>query len=137
VSVSYANPLSFVSGVKTRRLLSMSVAEISSPAVTAAPESVSVPFVGIVLMMTERRLSPSMGSLKPKSALVIVRGVSSSVVSVLSAPLGSSLMGVMSKVKLFGDWSVSMPPSVVPPSSCTAKVKVSAAVPFALWLGWL
>jgi len=56
-------------------------------------------------------------------------------VSVLSVPSGASLIGVMSNVKLFGDWSVSMPPSDVPPSSCTAKVKVSAAVPFAGLVG--
>jgi len=71
-------------------------------AVTAAPESVMVPFAGSVESMTACSASPSIVSVKPKSATAKVYGVSSRIVCVVSVPLGSSLIGVTSKVSVLG-----------------------------------
>ena len=63
------------------------------PAVTATPLLVSVPAPGSVVILTAASVLPSM-SLKPKSAAVSTRAVSSSAVIVLLVPDGASLTGV-------------------------------------------
>ena len=54
-----------------------------------------------------------------------MNAVSSLVATVLSAPAGASLTGVMSTVSVFALWSRSTPLFSVPPSSCTWNVKLA------------
>jgi len=75
LKASAAVPFAFAAGVKTRLPAVMSAAAMASPAVTAAPFRVSVPFAGVLAMMTLRRLllaGASALSSKPKFATVSV-----------------------------------------------------------------
>src|SRR5262245_53849024 len=71
----------------------------------------------------------SLPSVKPKSDVRSVYGVSSNVVAALFAPLGGSLTGSTLIVSVFATGSRSTPgtpnTTAVPPLSCTRKVKVA------------
>ena len=54
---------------------------------------------------------------------------------VLSVPVGASFTAVTLTVMVLGEASRSMPPLAVPPLSCTWKVKLARAAPFALSAG--
>ena len=125
VNDAYAAPLAFATGVKTSRPRSMSATAIVWPAPTAAPLLVKLPVAGRVAIRTARKLSAGLspGSLNPKSARVKVMAVSSSVATLPFDPDGASLSAVTSTVSVLADSARSMPPLLVPPSSCTMKVK--------------
>ena len=81
----------------------MSDADMDCPADTAEPFKVNEPADGKVDILTAKSvlLSPR-ASAKPKSLVVKTLGVSSSVVTALSTPLGASLTGVTLMVMVFG-----------------------------------
>ncbi len=63
------------------------------PTVTAVPFRLRLPLPGRLLMRMALRLSPASTSLKPNSAALKLRGVPSSVRTLLSAPVGASFNG--------------------------------------------
>ena len=115
----------------------MSASRISCPAVTATPDNSRTPSAGRVVIITDTKLldGVSLGSVKPKSAAVKPSGVSSRVVRVLLVPIGGSSTCGTSKVIVFGVGSVSIPPSAVPPSSFTWKVKFVYPTPYSSGAG--
>ena len=77
-------------------MLGMLASVTSWPVVMATPESLSVPVVGSVVILTLAKALAglSLESVKPKSATASATAVSSSVVMVLLAPAGASLTGI-------------------------------------------
>ena len=65
----------------------------TSSAMTAVPSSASVPTAGRVTIVTLASVAPASSSSKPKSSAVKVYGLSSPVVTVLSAAVGAVLVG--------------------------------------------
>ena len=62
---------------------------------------------------------------------VITSAVSSAVViGPVTLIVGASFTAAISKLKILGVWSVSVPPKAVPPLSCTLKPSAPSAVPF-------
>ncbi|CAM5184138.1 hypothetical protein CDEF62S_04814 [Castellaniella defragrans] len=86
-------PFASGAGVNTSLPASRSATLTLWPAVTATPFSVNAPAVGNVVIATALKASPSAGSLNPKSAVVKVCEVSSSIVKLLSVPCGASFTG--------------------------------------------
>ena len=109
-------PLALAAGVYTK--LPMLAKLMLWPAVTATPLKVRLPLPGKVVMVTAAKLLAglSFGSLKPKSAAVKARPVSSSVVRVALVPAGASLTAVTVRIKV----AVSVAPAV----SCMVYVMV-------------
>ena len=113
-------------GVNRSKPLLRSASAIICPFVTATPLSVRLPAAGRALIFTpERALAgESLGSVNPKSAAAKAQVVSSGIVTVLDVPEGASFTGVTLMVNVLGLGSRLTPPLVVPPLSCTWKVKL-------------
>ena len=94
VKVETPVPLLLSAGVQV--MLGMLASVTTWPVVMATPESLSVPVVGkvVILTLAKALAGLSLGSVKPKSAAASATAVSSSVVRVLSAPAGASLTGI-------------------------------------------
>ena len=87
----------------------MSALDTICPATTATPSSSSAPVAGTVSILTEAKSLAGLTvstSANPKFAALITKGVSSLVVSVLSAPVGSLFLPKMVKVSV----DVAVPP---------------------------
>ena len=84
----------------------MSARLMSCLGVTGTPFSDRMPLAGRVSMRTAARVSPTSGSVKPKSAAVRVIGVSSVPVSFLSVPAGGSFTGLTLSVSVAVDEAV-------------------------------
>ena len=123
VKLAKPAPLALAAGVYTK--LAMLAKLMLWPAVTGTPLRVKLPLAGKVVMLTAWKLLAglSFGSVKPKSAALKLRAVSSKVVSVALVPAGASLTAVTLKVMVFGVVSY------VPKLSCTLNVKLARGAP--------
>ena len=117
VKLAYELPRALAPGVKTRLPAVSCAAVTSEPALKAAPDRVRVPAAGRLLILTAARAfaAASSGSVKPKSAAVSVRGVSSLIVMVALVPAGASLTEATFTLKVNSVTSVLMstPPTSV------------------------
>ena len=107
-----ALPLALLAGVQV--IFGILAAVIICPAVIATPESLNVPVLGRVVIITlaNALAGVSFTSLKPKSATAKLMAVSSSVVMVLSAPAGASFteLMVIVTVEVFEILDAAVPP---------------------------
>ena len=97
--------------------------------VTSVPSNFNVPSLGSVEMITALNALPSATSLNPKSVASSVRLPSSSIVIVLSAPLGASFTDVTLMV------TVSLSLNGVPALSFDTMVNLSKAAPLRFAFG--
>ncbi len=97
---------------------------------TGTPPIVRLPDpAGLTITENKAFAGLSKESVNGKSVVVKVYGVSSFVVTAWSVPDGGSFTGRTLIVIVAADTDRSIPPLLVPPSSCTRKVKVVVGLP--------